>query len=284
MSTRATDTENEDNFNNYKDTLTLYCLEEPIDSTQDETKRRLLEREENDKSGCPTKALAVLASQQTSGRGTNGRTWEGQTGNVHLTIAVPMNQIPVTITLLPLQVGVLIAHGIRDFLSRQQKHNVAKQLTVKWPNDVLLDDCKIAGVLIENWLSPSDQTCWLLIGVGINVAYAPTNLPSGVRPATCLNDVYQDKSLFPEDASRHLGAALARAFIDWITVNRHGNNLSIVEAQVLKNWRSLAKFGQLYTIRETGEEVRTLDIQKDGQLKVRGADGRERLLVSDYFH
>lgn len=271
--TRATTTTT---TNMCRDILDLFYLDEPISSTQDEAKRLLAQN-------CHTKhsnAVAVLASQQTNGRGTNGRTWEGQKGNVHLTVAVPMDRIPVTITLLPLQIGVLIAKDLADALPSS---HTSPQPTVKWPNDVLIGDRKIAGVLIENYISSFDQTCWFLIGIGINCAYAPTNLPPGTRPAICIQEFHTEK--LSDSTSREIGTRLAHAFVNWIMENQDDddNNKANTDAAVIEEWKLLAKFGQRYTIRETGEQVTTVDIQSDGQLIIRGADGRERLIVSDYF-
>lgn len=284
---------------NCKENLTFYQLDEPIGSTQDETKRLLsLAAKQTKDNHKMTTALAVLADQQTNGRGTNGRTWEGNKGNVHLTIAVPREQIPVTITLLPLQVGVLIANTLMDLLSASatatdtSAPETPPKPTVKWPNDVLLDNRKVAGVLIENWISPSDpNACWFLIGIGINVLNAPTNLPSGVRPATCIQEFSSE--ILPKNTAKELGKTLTHSFIDWImkksadeTNVRGCNNgqSSIIESKVIADWKSLAKFGDVYTIRETGEQVTTIDIEPDGQLRVQGVDGKQRLLVSDYLH
>ena len=273
--------------NKYREILDFRCFDnEPIDSTQDETKRLLSELyEENDGALKSSSAIAVLAKQQTSGRGTNGRVWEAPAGNLYLTMAVPLQQIPVTITLLPLQVGVAIAQVLQEYLPQSspilntEKEGFPPGIAVKWPNDVLVDHRKIAGVLIENWLSPSNQDIWLLIGVGINVAHAPS-LPSGVREATCLQEYHDDR--LDNDTTKEMGEKLVYSLLDWIS--NKAKDKSATEHQVLQDWKSWAQFGQVYKIRETGEEVVTLDIKSDGQLKVRGADGQERYLVADYLH
>lgn len=235
--------------------------DQPIGSTQDETKRFLAERDPSE-----DKILAVLAEKQNNGRGTQGRKWEGTPGNLYLTIAVPMDKIPVMITLLPLQIGVLIAHSLQRY---------SKHIAVKWPNDVLVEDQKIAGVLIENWLSPSDHSVWLIIGVGVNVVFAP-ELPSDVRPAVCLN-----KACDQDVSARQLGTELVHSLLDWMN---SGGSKASQETKIVEDWTSLVRFGQFYKIRETGEEVTTLGIHSDGQLRVRGADGRERLLMAEYLH
>ena len=300
METITTSTLNE----KFQDLLDLHCINGPIGSTQDETKRLLANLSETKNGASGKLALAVLASQQENGRGTQGRKWEGKRGNVYLTVVIPLDRVPVTITLLPLQIGVLIAQTLQRFLpattpSQKDSENPYRpSIVVKWPNDVLVDDGKIAGVLIENWISPSSNDCWLLIGVGINVAFAPS-LPSGVREATCLQDCCdkhrnstnhkqstetgeEERIALPDDTSRRMALTLVQGLLDWM-MNTKGDSKSTLETRVLQEFRSWAEFDQIYKIRETGEEVTTLDIQPDGQLKVRGADGQERDLVADYL-
>jgi BirA family transcriptional regulator, biotin operon repressor / biotin---[acetyl-CoA-carboxylase] ligase len=280
----------------YDDVLDLHVVNEPIGSTQDETKRLLAERHESSTrespSSAPQRMLAVLARQQENGRGTQGRKWEGRQGNVYLTVAVPFSKIPVTITLLPLQIGVIIAQTLKNFIPSTTATTTttttsadAPKVTVKWPNDVLIDQRKIAGVLIENWLAPApDHAAWFLIGIGINVAYAPT-LPEGVRPAICLQELYgaSDDTALPESTSHEIGTRLVHSLVDWVDSGKMTKDKLLAENRVLEEWKVLAEFGQAYKIRETGEEVLTLNIHRDGRLKVRGADGQERLLAADYL-
>ena len=82
-----------------------------IDSTQDEA-RRILEGRDNDND----LKIAVSAAEQTLGRGTNGRNWIGNKGNMFLTIAFPFDCLPVPVTLLPLKVGSIIAAEVRKVL------------------------------------------------------------------------------------------------------------------------------------------------------------------------
>ena len=85
---------------------------ESVQSTQDEAKRRLLEGSYSD---IPLK-FAISAEEQTLGRGTNGRTWIGNSGNMFLTIAFPYDCLPVPVTLLPLKVGSIVASRIKEIL------------------------------------------------------------------------------------------------------------------------------------------------------------------------
>ena len=95
--------------------LMFHHLKEPVGSTQDEARRLLRERHGEEAGKC----LAVLADQQDQGRGTHGRKWEslpGRAGNMYLTICVPMDQIPVTLTLSPLPVTVLAPRYVSRLL------------------------------------------------------------------------------------------------------------------------------------------------------------------------
>jgi BirA family biotin operon repressor/biotin-[acetyl-CoA-carboxylase] ligase len=274
--------------------LMFHHLKEPVGSTQDEA-RRLLRERHGDEAG---KCLAVLADQQNQGRGTQGRKWESvpdRAGNLYLTVCVPMDQIPVTLTLLPLQVGVLVARGVSRLLEACRVSNDPSNkkvlATVKWPNDVLIDDKKVSGTLIESEVL--DGTSWLLVGIGVNVAFAPSLTESPgkqVRGATCLQEYCPD-NLLPQDTAEILGIDLAKALVEWV-VDREMDKAT-KELKVIKDWKSFASFGGIYELRGDitaedagtykGETVITVDIQNDGQLVVRGDNGVERLLIADYM-
>jgi len=271
--------------------LQFHHLQGPVGSTQDEARRLLRERDASEAPKC----LAVLADQQIQGRGTKGRNWEGGelTGNLYLTICLPMDKIPVVFTLLPLQVGVLVAQRVSRLI--QACHSSDKnetRATVKWPNDVLVGDKKISGTLIENEIM-SDNSSWLLVGIGVNVAFSPslTGSPGKqVRGATCIQDSCPG-DLLPQDTAAILGLDLANALVEWM-VDRETAKAT-KEAQVIEDWKSFAAFGTPYEMRgeiedETagthkGETVVAVNIQDDGQLLVRGENGLERLLIADYM-
>jgi BirA family biotin operon repressor/biotin-[acetyl-CoA-carboxylase] ligase len=102
----------------------------------------------------------VLANEQTAGRGRDGRTWRSPLGGVWLAMLVrpPFPDAG----LLSLRAGLVVADVIDELLGRAQA-------ALKWPNDVLLDGRKLAGILCEaRWQGDVPQ--WLALGIGINVA------------------------------------------------------------------------------------------------------------------
>jgi BirA family biotin operon repressor/biotin-[acetyl-CoA-carboxylase] ligase len=106
--------------------------------------------------GAPHGAL-VTASEQTAGRGRQGRTWSAPPGAA-LLMSVVLRDAP---PLLPLIAAVAVAE------------TCGSDARIKWPNDVLLDGRKVAGILAEG--RPYEG--WTVLGIGVNVAIAPQELP-----------------------------------------------------------------------------------------------------------
>src|SRR4051795_8952633 len=106
--------------------------------------------------GAPHGAL-VTAAEQTAGRGRQGRTWSAPPGSALLMSLVLRDAPP----LLPLLAAVAVAQACGE------------QARIKWPNDVLLDGRKVAGILAEG--RPAEG--WAVLGIGVNVAVSPADLP-----------------------------------------------------------------------------------------------------------
>jgi BirA family biotin operon repressor/biotin-[acetyl-CoA-carboxylase] ligase len=120
--------------------------------------------------------LAVFASRQSAGRGSRGRAWLSPPGNVALSVLLRPNMAPAQSSIFPLLAGIALAEAVASCLP----HGPAPVL--KWPNDILLNGEKCAGLLID--AAPiRDRIDWLVIGIGVNAGYAP-ELPD--RVATCL--------------------------------------------------------------------------------------------------
>jgi biotin-(acetyl-CoA carboxylase) ligase len=249
------------------DNIDIFHLRRIVDSTQDEAKRLL-------DSSLPKGWLAVIADNQRKGRGTSGRPWVSSEGNLFMTVAIPVDSIPSSkLTLLPLGVGLIIAQTLWPRLTTRP--------TVKWPNDVLIDGMKIAGTLIES--HSSDHRQFWLVGVGVNVQSHPVELPSHAldfrsnpRSATHLlkyaNSNQSNLSVFD------IGVELAVGLQEWVSGLR-----SLDEVAFVSSWKRWADFSVAYELRETGERVKILDMERDGQLRVVDGVGKERLLVADYF-
>jgi BirA family biotin operon repressor/biotin-[acetyl-CoA-carboxylase] ligase len=108
--------------------------------------------------GAPHGTL-VTAGVQTTGRGRQGRTWTAPPGRALLLSLV----LRESDALLPLRAGLAVA----DL--------AGPTALVKWPNDVLVDDRKVAGVLVEG----RPQEGWAVLGIGVNAALDPGEVPAG---------------------------------------------------------------------------------------------------------
>lgn len=104
----------------------------------------------------------VFTQQQTVGRGQHGRTWYSPTGVLTTSIAldhIPTAQLPQ----LSLFAGLAVIYAIENLLP-----NLQGQLQLKWPNDVLLNKRKLAGILCE--ASTNGATSRVVVGIGLNIS------------------------------------------------------------------------------------------------------------------
>ena len=103
----------------------------------------------------------VTAGEQTAGRGRQGRTWTAPPGRAVL-MSLVLRDWP---RLLPLAAAVAVAEV------------AGSRAAIKWPNDVQLDGRKTAGILVEG----RPQEGWMVLGIGLNVAVRPDDLPPELR-------------------------------------------------------------------------------------------------------
>lgn len=127
-----------------------------LGSTSDELVRRA-------RAGEPA-GLAVLAFRQTAGRGSRGRAWTAPEGNLNLSILLRPARPAAEAGLFSLISGIAVAEALEGL--------GAKGLSLKWPNDILCNGAKLAGILID--VTPDGERLeWLGIGIGINLKAAP---------------------------------------------------------------------------------------------------------------
>jgi BirA family transcriptional regulator, biotin operon repressor / biotin---[acetyl-CoA-carboxylase] ligase len=119
--------------------------------------------------GAPA-GTVVLALEQTAGRGRDGRTWHSPPGGVWLALLLRPRALPLGI--VSIRAGLVLADVVDELAGRPLAR-------LKWPNDVFLNDRKLAGVLCEGrW--QGDRLQWLAIGLGVNVL---NEIPAAVGDA-----------------------------------------------------------------------------------------------------
>jgi BirA family transcriptional regulator, biotin operon repressor / biotin---[acetyl-CoA-carboxylase] ligase len=188
--------------------------------------------------GAPS-GTVVTATAQTAGRGRRGRVWTAPPGKALLYSAI-LRPLGADDALLPLAAPLAVCEAVEAV--------APLHCEIKWPNDVWIDEHKLAGVLIE--ARPPD---WAVIGIGVNVAIEPEELPDDLRwPATSVRH-----GVTPEQ----LGAALDRTLAEWVAADRERVLVSYRERDALD-----------------GRELKWSDGEAGGGVAA-GIDDRGNLLV-----
>lgn len=121
--------------------------------------------------------LAIQARRQSAGRGRQGRGWESPAGNLYISVLlrpdVPLKDAP--------QWSFVAAVALAETLGGLLRG--AAKLSLKWPNDLLLQGAKAAGILVETGIAPNHALDWICIGIGVNIHSKP-QLPD--RATACL--------------------------------------------------------------------------------------------------
>jgi BirA family transcriptional regulator, biotin operon repressor / biotin---[acetyl-CoA-carboxylase] ligase len=141
--------------------------------------------------------LAVMARRQEQGRGSHGRAWSSPPGNLYLSVLLCPGGPVAEGGLWSLLAAVALAETVEPHLPEPTA------LRLKWPNDLLLDGRKLAGILLDSAAEAGALTS-LVIGFGLNLVAAP-ELPD--RPTVALSDLAAPPS--PEQAAHTLLSRLA---------------------------------------------------------------------------
>ena len=175
----------------------LIALDE-ADSTNDEAKERAA-------GGAPD-GTVVWARQQRAGRGRRGRIWVSPPGNLYVSVILRPACEARSVAQLSF-VAALAVHDLVDGL-------LPGRARCKWPNDILVDGGKVAGVLLESALALGGRVDWVVLGIGVNLASHPGI--DGPIPSTSVADAGASV-LAPEDALPSVLAALAQHRREWET-------------------------------------------------------------------
>ena len=195
----------------------------------------------------------VRADRQTAGRGRRGRVWSSERGNLFASVLCrpQPGEGPAQ------QLSFVAALALDAAL---QRHVPRERLTLKWPNDLLLDGVKCAGILLERH---ADAT---IVGFGVNLAHHPDTAERPATSLTAVGFVAPDPALFAE--------RLAETFADTRALWRDGG-FAVIRSRWLA---SAAGLGSMLEARLGSETLtgRFEDLAADGALVLRLADGSAR--------
>jgi len=230
------------------DGWTLVALD-TVGSTNDEAARLA-------DSGAP-EGTVVWSREQTGGRGRRGRRWSSPLGNLYTSTILR----PDCAASRAAEIGFVAALAVADMVP------AGREVRVKWPNDVLVDGGKVAGILLESAVGDGGRILHVVAGIGVNVGFAP-QLPDMRYPGAALGGTV-------ETALGKLAAALARRVGEW---RRSGF------AAVRSQW--LAQAGPLGAVVDVrlGEGLvrgRFAGLDHEGALLLETADGPRRIVSGE---
>lgn len=132
-----------------------------VGSTNDEARAFLL-------GGAAADRVVLMAKEQTGGKGRNGRTWVSPEGNLYATLILEPARDRLDWPQICFVISLALAETLESILPPH------KHVEVKWPNDVLVNNQKVSGVLLETTETPLGKPA-LLCGFGVNCRYFPEN-------------------------------------------------------------------------------------------------------------
>lgn len=236
---------------------------EEIDSTNSEAMRRA-------RIGEPA-GLWIWAASQTAGRGRSGRNWESLQGNLFASLLLRPRCPLETAMQLSLVAGVAL-HETVGAVAGQKVTN--GELALKWPNDLLLGDKKIGGILLESFDAAPEKGCGVVIGTGLNLSGHPAET---LYPATDL--AAHGLTTAPSTVVECLAAATKR----WLEVWAEGSGFREIREAWLA--RSIL-IGRAVRIKlETGELIGAYaGIDDSGSMRLIDEKGVEtRITAGDVF-
>ncbi len=210
----------------------------------------------------------IWAREQRQGRARRGRGWDSPPGNLYCSVLLRPDCRPAAAGQISFVTALALSDAVREVAPE------IEGLHLKWPNDVVVQRRKIAGILLESAVSAEGDVDWVVIGTGVNldshpedVDYPATNLAAEGHPF-----------VLPVTLLEHYAARLDH----WLAVWRVRGFGSIRDA-----WREQATgIGELITVRLDREIVigRFEMLDEDGALHVVLGDGsRRRFTTGDVF-
>lgn len=203
-------------------------------------------------------AVVVLADEQTGGRGRLDRQWHSPSGGIWLSILVRPDVPAAHAPVYTLAAAVAVTRAVRP---------LGVDAGIKWPNDVLMGDRKLAGILTE-MEGEADRISWLVVGIGLNANVDVDQLPEG---ATSLRSECGDVN------RREVTQSLLEEFY----------RLQVDLDTVIPAWSELsATLGRQVRVETAGETVvgEAVDIEFPGALHVETDDGIEVVAAGDCAH
>lgn len=210
----------------------------------------------------------IMAHEQTTARGRRGRMWSNPKGNFAGTLVMRPGGQPAWAALRSFLAANALYETLALYVSREK-------LALKWPNDVLLDERKVAGILLETTGSPK-AVDWLAIGFGVNLIEAPPPAADAVVPPVSLREI-SGETVGPDEFLTMLAG-------------HYATEESILERlgfePIRQDWlERAARLGEEITARTGTKSVRGIfdTIDDEGRLVLITGTGPVRISAADVY-
>lgn len=227
-----------------------------VDSTSDDAKALAA-------AGAPHGSV-VWAREQSAGRGRYARQWQSPPGNMYMSVVLRPEVPPARTAELGFVAALAVAETVEAFLP------AGPPARLKWPNDVLVNGGKIAGILLEGQFNGMD-IAWVVAGIGINVTGAPDN---PAYPATSLVALGA-----PGVTARDVLEILLARLSTWLDVWRHSGFTAVRDGWMAR----AARLGETLTVRIGTDPLsghfRGIDL--DGALLLETPQGTRRITAGE---
>ncbi len=207
----------------------------------------------------------IMARHQTAARGRRGRGWAHPAGNLAATLIYRPYATPAEAA----KRSFLAANALYETLAIYVDRSA---LALKWPNDVLLNGGKVAGILLES-AGRGPYVDWLSVGIGVNLREVPKGVLNAAFPPVSLDGVSVTPEAFLTVLAGHYATQEAK-------LARFGF------ARIREDWlHHAARLGEVITAQTGRDEVTGVfdTIDKDGNLVLITAKGPQAIAAADVF-
>ncbi len=211
----------------------------------------------------------ILALEQTAARGRRGRGWANPAGNFSATLVMQPAESPDKVALRSFVASLALYDALVAATGRSEP------FSLKWPNDVLLNGGKVAGILLES-SGTAERLDWLAVGIGVNLGQPPDHVQDAAFPPVGLAE-QGGKTVLPEDFLPILASSFATQ-----EALLAAEGFAPIRAQWLAK---AARLGEVITARTGTAEItgRFDTIDDTGCLVLTTTDGARAIPAADVY-
>ncbi len=238
---------------------------ESIDSTQNQALTMTFDKENN--------GAVIIAEKQTSGKGRSGRKWESPEGGIWLSVILhPKFDIGI-VTLFPLASALALSKAIEKTLKIK--------VELKWPNDITIQDKKVAGILVDASFE-SNKIESLVLGVGINFNVDIKQIEKALKGT---KNFYGATSL-SEHSKIGKPLELVLEFLTQLEKIYFVLNAGDVKEIIKEYTRRSSSIGKIVSINTEKEKIvgKVIKIDEDGALVLSEKNKTRRVIAGDVVH